>query len=82
MAEKGKQGGSCGRLLCSCHPANWHSAAEGCWVCEGCAADENRREWRNRPDGSPCCRMDVTELLPDPVPIMGYYEDPCDNVWP
>lgn len=77
---KGHFGRECGRLLCHCSPANWHDGAT--FVCDGCAEDENRREWRNRSDGSPCCVFHQKDPDPKSVPITGYYEDAWDMILP
>lgn len=82
ICTKGKIGRECGRYLCQCSPARWRDGLSGEYVCEGCALEENAREWRNRPDGSPRCIRDEIEPEPQPVPITGYYEDPYDNMWP
>jgi len=46
--------GTCGHPTCTVQPAT-HWCHWGYYVCVGCAEDENRRTWRNRPDGEPCC---------------------------
>jgi hypothetical protein len=56
-AQKGENGGECGRLLCCCSPARWFHSIEKRFVCEGCAYEENLRSWRNQWDGSPCCHV-------------------------
>jgi hypothetical protein len=60
--QKGHAGGECGRLLCRCKPACYYSFERGDYLCDGCAADENRRSWLNRPDGTPACAL--TEEAP------------------
>ena len=79
---KGELTGQCGQLLCTTKPARWHHHHKGYYVCEGCAIDENIRDWMNRSDGTPCCHLNGSDPEPKPVPITGYYEDPFDNIWP
>jgi hypothetical protein len=63
--QKGEAGGECGRLLCRCKPARYYSFERGDYLCEGCAADENRRSWLNRPDGTPDCALVEVSKAPD-----------------
>src|SRR3954462_10856805 len=46
--------GTCGHPTCTVQTATYWCHF-GYYVCLGCAEDENRRTWRNRPDGEPFC---------------------------
>jgi hypothetical protein len=59
--------GTCGYPTCTVQPAT-HWCHWGYYVCAGCAEDENRRTWRNRPDGEPCCTP-IPPYSPAPKPV-------------